>query len=116
MTTIWEHRLTLFMRLSGVLLAVLVLGYLYQTDLADGGVQRLGFAWVAARWSNPLWQAWDVVTLWLALLHGANGLRVVVRDYAKSGRFLYGLVGVLTIAALAAGTYVIYAFNPALTS
>jgi succinate dehydrogenase / fumarate reductase membrane anchor subunit len=112
----WEHRLTVFMRLSGVLLAVLVLGYLYQTDLAGGGVQRLGFAWVAARWSNPLWQAWDAVTLWLALLHGANGLRIIVRDYASRPRFLYGLVGVLTVAALVVGTYTIVAFNPLLTT
>ncbi len=112
----WEHRLTLFMRISGVLLAVLVLGYLYETDIAGGGVQRLGFAWVAARWSNPLWQAWDAVTLWLALLHGANGMRIIVRDYAKSGRFLYGAVALLTLTALAVGTYTILAFNPALTT
>jgi succinate dehydrogenase / fumarate reductase membrane anchor subunit len=112
----WEKRLTLFMRISGVLLAVLVLGYLYQTDIAAGGVQRLGFAWVAARWSNPLWQAWDVLTLWLALLHGANGLRIIIRDYATRTRFMYALVALLTLAALVAGTYTIVAFNPALTT
>lgn len=110
------NRLTLFMRVSGVVLAVLVLGYLYQTDVSGGGVQRLGFAWVVARWSNPWWQAYDAVMLWLALLHGGNGMRIIVRDYARAPRLWYGVVAVLTVAALAVGTYTIVAFNPALTT
>ncbi len=38
---------------------------------------------MAGRWASPFWQVWDLAMLWLAMLHGANGLRTVINDYAE---------------------------------
>ena len=73
----------LFMRLSGIVLVVLVLGHLLIQLVLDGGVSKIGFAFVAGRWASPFWQVWDLLTLWLATLHGVNGLRTVINDYAE---------------------------------
>lgn len=43
----------LFMRLSGVVLVVLVLGHLLIQLVLDGGVSKIGFAFVAGRWASP---------------------------------------------------------------
>ena len=74
------------MRLSGLLLIVLVLGHLLIMNILDGGVHRINFAFVAGRWSSPFWQFWDLSMLWLAEIHGTNGLRTVINDYARRGR------------------------------
>ena len=71
------------MRLSGIVLVVLVLGHLLIQLVLDGGVSKIGFAFVAGRWASPFWQVWDLLMLWLAMLHGANGLRTVINDYAE---------------------------------
>src|ERR1700754_5354087 len=73
----------LFMRLSGLLRIVLVLGHLFIMNILDGGVQRINFAFVAGRWSSPFWQFWDLSMLWLAEIHGTNGLRTIIDDYAR---------------------------------
>ncbi len=73
----------LFMRLSGVVLVVLVIGHLLIQLVLDGGVSKVGFAFVAGRWASPWWQVWDLLMLWLAMLHGCNGLRTVINDYAE---------------------------------
>ena len=39
--------------------------------------------------ANPFWQVWDVLLLWLALIHGGNGMRTVINDYAR-GRLRIG--------------------------
>ncbi|HEV3471804.1 MAG TPA: succinate dehydrogenase, partial [Actinomycetota bacterium] len=41
-----------FMRISGVVLLFLVLIHLYIMHLIDGGVERVGFAFVSERWRN----------------------------------------------------------------
>jgi len=105
----------LFMRASGVVLVVLVLGHLLIMNILDGGVQRINFAFVAGRWSSPFWQFWDLTMLWLALLHGTNGLRVIINDYATKGKtrlWLRGLLYTATIATLTLGTLVIFTFDP----
>lgn len=104
-----------FMRASGVVLVVLVLGHLLIMNVLDGGVQRVNFAFVAGRWSSPFWQFWDLTMLWLALLHGTNGLRVIIGDYATSGKtrfWLRGLLYAASIATLILGTLVIFTFDP----
>ena len=73
----------LFMRISGVVLVFLVLGHLFIMNILDGGVQRINFAFVAGRWASPFWQVWDLAMLWLAMLHGTNGLRTIINDYAE---------------------------------
>ncbi|MEV4437859.1 succinate dehydrogenase hydrophobic membrane anchor subunit [Streptomyces sp. NPDC049577] len=105
----------LFMRLSGILLVVLVLGHLLIQLVLDDGVSKIGFAFVAGRWASPFWQAWDLIMLWLAMLHGANGLRTVINDYAErdTTRFwLKMLLYTATVFTVLLGTLVIFTFDP----
>jgi succinate dehydrogenase / fumarate reductase membrane anchor subunit len=109
----------LFMRLSGLLLIVLVLGHLFIMNILDGGVQRINFAFVAGRWSSPFWQFWDLSMLWLAEIHGTNGLRTVINDYARRDATRFWLKILLYTSAvlvLALGTFVIFTFDPNLNS
>jgi succinate dehydrogenase / fumarate reductase membrane anchor subunit len=105
----------IFMRVSGVVLVFLVLGHLFIMNILDGGVQRINFAFVAGRWSSPFWQVWDLLQLWLAMLHGANGLRVIINDYARKDRTRFWLkmsLWVATAFTVVLGTLVIFTFDP----
>ncbi|EWM15729.1 succinate dehydrogenase hydrophobic membrane anchor protein [Kutzneria sp. 744] len=105
----------LFMRLSGLLLIVLVLGHLFIMNILDGGVHRINFAFVAGRWSSPFWQFWDLSMLWLAELHGGNGLRTVINDYARKDATRFWLKILLYVSMaliLALGSFVIFTFDP----
>ena len=44
------------------------------------------FGFVAGKWASPFWQIWDLLMLWLAMLHGTNGLRTIIMDYAEKPR------------------------------
>jgi succinate dehydrogenase / fumarate reductase membrane anchor subunit len=108
----------LFMRISGVALVVLVLGHLFIMNILDGGVHRINFGFVAGRWASPFWQMWDLAMLWLAQIHGGNGLRTVINDYARKDatRFwLKVLLYVSMVLIIALGTYVIFTFDPNIT-
>ena len=105
----------LFMRLSGLVLIVLVLGHLLIMNVLDDGVHRINFAFVAGRWSSPFWQFWDLSMLWLAELHGTNGLRTVINDYARKDQTRFWLKMLLYASAvliLALGSFVIFTFDP----
>jgi succinate dehydrogenase / fumarate reductase membrane anchor subunit len=105
----------LFMRLSGIVLVVLVIGHLLIQLVLDGGVSKIGFAFVAGRWASPFWQTWDLLMLWLAMLHGANGLRTVINDYAERPNtrlWLKGLLYTATVFTILLGTLVIFTFDP----
>lgn len=106
----------IYMRVSGVLLIVLVFGHLYVNLFTGMGVRAIDFAFVAGKWASPFWIVWDTLLLWLALIHGANGMRTLVNDYAR-GRLrplLLGAVLVSTLVLLTLGTLVIYTFDPCL--
>ncbi|MET8677765.1 succinate dehydrogenase hydrophobic membrane anchor subunit [Streptomyces sp. NPDC004647] len=105
----------LFMRLSGIVLVVLVIGHLLIQLVLDGGVSKIGFAFVAGRWASPFWQTWDLVMLWLAMLHGANGLRTIINDYAERDNTRFWLKMLLytaTVFTVLLGTLVIFTFDP----
>jgi len=105
----------LFMRISGLLLVVLVLGHLFIMLTLDGGVSRVNFGFVAGRWSSPFWRTWDLTQLLLAELHGSNGLRTIINDYASKDSTRFWLKMLLyTSAALvtALGSIVIFTFDP----
>ncbi|WP_338677132.1 succinate dehydrogenase hydrophobic membrane anchor subunit [Streptomyces sp. SCSIO 30461] len=111
----FEMAAWLFMRLSGVVLVVLVIGHLLIQLVLDGGVSKIGFAFVAGRWASPFWQVWDLLMLWLAMLHGANGLRTVINDYAERANtrlWLKGLLYTATVFTILLGTLVIFTFDP----
>ena len=108
----------LFMRLSGVVLLLLVFSHLFIALIWDGGVYRIDFNYVAQRWNSPLWRISDLVMLWLAQLHGGNGMHTIINDYARkaSTRFLLnGLLAVSMILVLVIGTYTLITFNPAIS-
>ena len=104
-----------FMRVSGVALVLLILLHLTIMLVLDRGIARVDFAFVSGRWSNPFWRVYDFAMLLLALLHGWNGLRVIVDDYARSGyrRLLYqtGLAAIVC-ATLLLGSLTIFVFTP----
>ncbi len=105
----------LFMRISGIVLIFLVLGHLFIMNILDGGVQRINFAFVAGRWSSPFWQVWDLLMLWLAMIHGTNGMRTIINDYAERDQTRFWLKMLLFTAAaftIILGTLVIFTFDP----
>ena len=80
-------------------------------------MQRINFAFVAGRWSSPFWQVWDLSMLWLAMLHGGNGMRTIINDYAERDQtrfWLKMLLYVATIFIIILGTLVIFTFDPSL--
>jgi succinate dehydrogenase / fumarate reductase membrane anchor subunit len=107
----------IFMRMSGLLLVVLVLGHLVIMNILDGGVQRINFGFVAGRWASPFWRTWDLAQLWLAELHGTNGLRTIINDYAVRDQTRFWLKMLLYTSAflvLVLGTLVIFTFDPSI--
>ena len=105
----------LFMRASGVLLVFLVVTHLVIMLVLDGGISRIGFAFVAGRWASPFWQTWDLLQLWLAELHGVNGLRTIINDYTEKNSTRLVLKALLYSSALIVlvlGTLVIFTFDP----
>ncbi|GAA2100788.1 MULTISPECIES: succinate dehydrogenase hydrophobic membrane anchor subunit [Brevibacterium] len=105
----------LFMRLSGVLLVILIFGHLIVNMWLGDGVHQIDFGFVAGKWASPFWQIWDLLMLWLAMLHGTNGVRTVILDYAERPATRLTLQVVLYIASLVVvvlGTLVIFTFDP----
>ncbi len=104
-----------FMRMSGVVLVVLVLGHLFVNLMVGKGVAALDFAFVAGKWASPFWQIWDLLMLWLAMLHGTNGVRTIINDYAErdTTRFwLKMLIYFAFVVVVVLGTLVIFTFDP----
>lgn len=107
----FEKNAWMFMRFSGLALIILTIGHMFIMLTWDSqGVHRIDAAFVLERWSSPFWQVWDLSMLWLAQLHGGNGVRTVIADYSRkdSTRFwLNVLLGVSMILILVLGTYAI---------
>lgn len=100
------------MRASGVALVVLSLLHFAITHITND-VADTGYAFVAQRWDNPLWRAFDWLLLALALLHGLNGVRWIVDDYVRSPRartVTFGAVAGVSGLLFAAGTLTILTF------
>ena len=88
-------------------------------DFILGGVHAHGFSgdfiYVSGRWANPFWRVYDFAMLTLALLHGGNGLRVIIDDYARTAyRRLVYLSLAATVVGLTwvLGSLTIFAFTP----
>jgi succinate dehydrogenase / fumarate reductase membrane anchor subunit len=113
--TKFEMLAWLFMRLSGVLLVVLIFGHLFVNLMVGRGVHAIDFGFVAGKWASPFWQVWDLLMLWLAMLHGTNGVRTIINDYAERNGTRMVLKSVLYVAGIVIvvlGTLVIFTFNP----
>lgn len=70
----------LLVRVSGVLLALLVLGHFAITHIVND-VAETGSAFVDARFGSVVWLLWDAAMLAAAFLHGGAGMWVVIEDY-----------------------------------
>jgi succinate dehydrogenase / fumarate reductase membrane anchor subunit len=105
----------LFMRLSGVVLVVLIFGHLAVNLLVGEGIHAIDFGFVAGKWADPFWQVWDLAMLWLAMLHGTNGVRTIINDYAEKDatrRWLKTVLYAATTVIVILGTLVIFTFDP----
>ena len=104
----------MFMRVSGVALVFLALGHLLVMHLINN-VDNIDFQFVAQHYATPFWRTYDLVMLWLALLHGVAGVRLLVFDYvpAKGWRLAtLASVYVLGFILLALGSLTILSFQP----
>ena len=107
----------MFMRASGVLLVILIFGHLFVNLMLGEGIHALDFAFIAGKFADPWWQWWDVIMLWLALIHGANGMRTIVNDYVTHPTARKALIWALGLAAgllIVLGTLVVFTFDPCL--
>ncbi len=105
----------IYMRSSGIVLVVLIFGHLFVNLVAGQGVKAIDFAFVGGKLSQPFWQIWDTLLLWLALIHGSNGMRTIVNDYASNRLLRVIFKGALVASAivlLVLGTLVIFTFDP----
>ncbi len=124
--TMWS-----FMRLSGVLILPLVFGHLAMMhvlqgvfDITGAGLNVVGTdivnqtgtatGFVDARWSMLLagvaiWRIYDALLLALVVVHGFNGLRAVVDDYAHhpiinralNWAIVFGTIALIVLGAAA---------------
>ncbi|HAN24512.1 MAG: succinate dehydrogenase, hydrophobic membrane anchor protein [Microbacterium sp.] len=105
----------IYMRVSGVLLIVLIFGHLFVNLLTGEGIHQIDFAFVGGKLSSPFWQWWDVLMLWLALIHGANGMRTVTNDYVTHNGVRRTLIWAIWLVAaflILLGTLVVFTFDP----
>jgi len=103
-----------FMRISGVVLLVMAVFHLFYMHFVIG-VEHMDFNTIAGRWQNPLWRIFDFFLLAFALLHGMNGLRVVLDDYlsARPGwrAFTKAFVFLLVVGLVSIGGFIIFTFQ-----
>jgi succinate dehydrogenase / fumarate reductase membrane anchor subunit len=71
-----------FFRISGVILIFLVIIHLILMHITND-VSQTVYQFVMDRYQNPFWRVYDLVLLTLALLHGLNGLRILVDDNVR---------------------------------
>jgi succinate dehydrogenase / fumarate reductase membrane anchor subunit len=105
------------MRVSGVFLVVLIFGHLFVNLMVGEGIHGIDFAFVAGKYASPFWQWWDVLMLWFALIHGANGMRTITNDYIthpKVRRVLVWAIGLAAAFLILLGTLVVFTFDPCL--
>lgn len=112
----WEKYGWIYMRVSGTALIVLIFVHLISNLVVpEGGIKAINFAFVAGKWADPFWQWWDLAMLWLAMIHGTNGMRTIVNDYTEREGVRLTLVSTLwgvCAALVILGTLVIFTFDP----
>jgi succinate dehydrogenase / fumarate reductase membrane anchor subunit len=102
-----------FFRISGVALIFLALIHLLLNHVTTD-VSCTSYQLVAGRYTNPFWRLYDWLLLTLALLHGMNGLRVVIDDYVRSRGWrlaLQSTLGLVTLVFFLLGTITLITFQ-----
>jgi succinate dehydrogenase / fumarate reductase membrane anchor subunit len=103
-----------FFRISGIGLIFLVLIHLVLNHVTTD-VSCTSYQLIAIRYTNPFWRLYDWLLLTLALLHGMNGLRVVVDDYIQNRGMrltVQSALGLLTLIFFLLGTVTLITFQP----
>ena len=103
-----------FFRISAIGLIFLVIIHLLLNHVVHD-VACTSYQLVALRYANPFWRLYDWLLLTLALLHGMNGLRVVVDDYVRSRAWrirIQSLLGAITLTFFMLGTITLITFQP----
>ncbi|MHB0871705.1 MAG: succinate dehydrogenase, hydrophobic membrane anchor protein [Chloroflexota bacterium] len=103
-----------FMRISGVLLAVMAVAHMAIMHIFTP-TEQVNYAFVADRFSTSFWRSYDLVLLFLGVVHGMNGARVVLDDYVHSRGwrvFTLSTLYVVTFIFLVIGAEVILSFQP----
>jgi succinate dehydrogenase / fumarate reductase membrane anchor subunit len=103
-----------FMRISGLLLVILALVHMAIMHIFTP-TEQVNFQFVAARFSTPFWRTYDLLLLFLGVLHGMNGARVVLDDlvHTRGARaVVMTLLYVVTFIFLVIGAQVILSFSP----
>jgi len=102
-----------FFRVSGLLLIFLALGHFALMHVVHS-ILEVDYTFAARRWASAGWRIYDWLLLALTLLHGFNGLRVMVDEYVRPARVRRAAqvaVWAVTAGFLLLGTYVVVAFN-----
>lgn len=102
-----------FMRISGLLLVFLVFGHLFFNNIQIN-VANVDYQYVADRLSRSWVRIYDSFLLAFALLHGTNGLRYVIEDYArKPGRRFWWKASLYTVSGVlfVMGVMTLWAFD-----
>ena len=103
-----------FFRVSGVALIFLAIIHLFINHVSTD-VSCTSYQLVAIRYSNPFWRVYDWLLLTLALLHGMNGLRIIIDDYVENRGMrltLQSSLGLLTLVFFLLGTITLVTFQP----
>jgi len=111
----WEKWGWIYMRISGLVLIILIFGHLFVNLVLGQGVKQIDFAFIGGKYATPFWQVWDLLMLWLALIHGGNGMRTLVNDYAYNktvNRILKWAIAAAVVVLIVLGTLVIFTFEP----
>jgi succinate dehydrogenase / fumarate reductase membrane anchor subunit len=102
------------MRVSGVALLFLALGHLMIMHVINS-IEVIDYEFVAGRFATPFWRTYDLVMLWLAMVHGVNGMRTLVDDYIHPpGWRVLSLASLYVVGfiLLVLGSLVILTFQP----
>jgi len=103
-----------FMRVSGIVLLVLALGHFFIMHLFNS-VHVIDYDFVARRYLKLFWRGYDGAMLWLAMIHGLNGVRTLIDDYLRPPARRIAIRGMYLLGGLflILGTWVIVVFRPA---
>ena len=98
--------------MSGLFLVLLAAGHMFIMHVFNDTL-NLDYEFVAALWYTTYWRTFDWLLLALSILHGTNGLRIVMHDNIANKLYrqvaLYSLY-FISSAFFILGTYVLIAF------
>ena len=80
-------------------------------------VDEINYAFVANRYASGFWRGYDLLLLILAMIHGINGVRIIIDDYVHAKPWRQVALGTLYLVCggfLVLGIGVALFFKPLL--